>query len=268
MTDHELQDLMRERVADLSAPDLSGAAWERASRIRRRRAAGVVVGAVASLAVVAVALAGVPGQHRSGRAVPRAADRRRPPAPSRRRPRGGEAAHEAGRALPGPAGLLGPAGLAGGGAAPGRLAAPAGDRPLRTGPGARGRPGPLGPRRLRRRRPGRPRPAAAARPGRSLRSVDTSRVGAVRGRDRLRHLGRARHAALADGGVPRLPAGGQRAGADPRHRRVAHGHTHGRADDRAALVGRTPSCGCRRPPRAARDRCTRWWTDAAPAPRT
>ncbi|NYD40623.1 hypothetical protein [Nocardioides panaciterrulae] len=65
MTDHELRDLLAERVSDVAVPDLSGRAWERAGRIRRRRATGVVVGAVASVAVVAAALAGVPGVNRS-----------------------------------------------------------------------------------------------------------------------------------------------------------------------------------------------------------
>lgn len=79
MTDHELRDLMHERVADLTVPDLSGDAWARASRIRRRRTTGVVAGAVASVAVVAVALAGVPGLDRSSAPAPGPATQRPSP---------------------------------------------------------------------------------------------------------------------------------------------------------------------------------------------
>ena len=70
MTDRELHDLLRDRVADVGMPDLSGAAWERARTIRRRRGAGLVAGAVASVAVVAVALAGLPGGDRSSGPAP------------------------------------------------------------------------------------------------------------------------------------------------------------------------------------------------------
>lgn len=65
MTDHELRDLLHERVADVTMPDLSGAAWERARRIRRRRTSGAVAGAVAAVAVVAVVVAGGSGTDRS-----------------------------------------------------------------------------------------------------------------------------------------------------------------------------------------------------------
>jgi len=83
MTDRELRDLLHERVDDLAAPDLSGKAWERAGRIRRRRAAGVVVGAVASVAAVAVAIAGVPGLGSAGGPGPGPATHRHAPtAPS------------------------------------------------------------------------------------------------------------------------------------------------------------------------------------------
>ncbi|MFC4787112.1 hypothetical protein ACT8ZV_21730 [Nocardioides sp. MAHUQ-72] len=65
MTDQELRDLLHERVADVTGRDLSDAAWGRATRIRRRRTAGVVAGAVAAVAVVAVAVSGGPGADRS-----------------------------------------------------------------------------------------------------------------------------------------------------------------------------------------------------------
>jgi hypothetical protein len=65
MTDHELRDLLHERVADVTMPDLSGAAWERATRIRRRRTAGVVAGTAAAVAMVAVAIGGGNGTDRS-----------------------------------------------------------------------------------------------------------------------------------------------------------------------------------------------------------
>jgi hypothetical protein len=65
MTDRELRDLLHERVADVGMPDLSGAAWERATRIRRRRTAGIVAGTVAAVAVVAVAVGAGGGTDRS-----------------------------------------------------------------------------------------------------------------------------------------------------------------------------------------------------------
>lgn len=68
MTDHELRDLLHERVADVMVPDLSEVAWRRATRIRRRRAAAVVAASVAVVAVGSLAVAeggGVPGGGRS-----------------------------------------------------------------------------------------------------------------------------------------------------------------------------------------------------------
>ncbi len=65
MTDHELRDLLHERVADVTMPDLSEVAWARATRSRRRRTAGVVAATVAAVVVTAVAVAGGDGTHRS-----------------------------------------------------------------------------------------------------------------------------------------------------------------------------------------------------------
>jgi hypothetical protein len=65
MTDHELRELLHERVADVGMPDLSEVAWQRATRIRRRRAAMAVTAAVAVVAVGSVAVAGGPGGDRS-----------------------------------------------------------------------------------------------------------------------------------------------------------------------------------------------------------
>ena len=65
MTDHELRDLLHERVADVGMPDLSEVAWQRATRIRRRRAVMTVTAAVAVVAVGSVAVTGGPGGHRS-----------------------------------------------------------------------------------------------------------------------------------------------------------------------------------------------------------
>ncbi|WP_121257826.1 hypothetical protein [Nocardioides ferulae] len=68
MTDRELHQLLHERVADVDwagGREVTASAWERAGRIRRRRASGVAAGAAAAVAAVAVALAGVPGLDRS-----------------------------------------------------------------------------------------------------------------------------------------------------------------------------------------------------------
>ena len=65
MTDHELRDLLHERVADVGMPDLSEVAWRRAARIRRRRAAVAVAASVALVAVGSFAVAGGPGGGRS-----------------------------------------------------------------------------------------------------------------------------------------------------------------------------------------------------------
>lgn len=69
MTDHELHELLHERVAevgDTGTPDLASAAWERAARVRRRRATGVATGAAAAVAVVALTVVGVGGQDGPG----------------------------------------------------------------------------------------------------------------------------------------------------------------------------------------------------------
>ena len=166
MTDHELRDLLHERVADLSTADLSGAAWARATRIRRRRAAGVVAGAVASVAVVAVALAESrvrPGErtgagHEAALARPGRIEGR-----ARTGPSPGCCGHAAGRALPRLAGVLGAVGFPGGDAAPGRVAVPGRGGPLRPRARPRRRPDRPCPRGLRPRRRGRRPPAAAAR---------------------------------------------------------------------------------------------------------
>jgi hypothetical protein len=59
MTDHDLRDLLHDRVADLTGPDLSATAWQRAARLRRRRRATVTGGVAAAVVVVAVVVASV-----------------------------------------------------------------------------------------------------------------------------------------------------------------------------------------------------------------
>lgn len=59
MTDHDLRDLLHERVAHETMPDLSGPAWQGGLRVRRRRRVGAVAGAVALTAAVSVGVAGV-----------------------------------------------------------------------------------------------------------------------------------------------------------------------------------------------------------------
>jgi hypothetical protein len=53
MTDQQLRDLLRDRVADESMPDVSAAAWRAGSRARRRERAAVVGAAVLVTATVA-----------------------------------------------------------------------------------------------------------------------------------------------------------------------------------------------------------------------
>lgn len=57
MTDHELRELLHDRVADVGMPDLSEVAWQRAARIRRRRTAVAVAAVVAVVATGSVAIA-------------------------------------------------------------------------------------------------------------------------------------------------------------------------------------------------------------------
>lgn len=59
MTDHDLRDLLHDRVSDLTSPDLSATAWHRAARLRRRRRAMVAGGVAAAVAVVGVVAASV-----------------------------------------------------------------------------------------------------------------------------------------------------------------------------------------------------------------
>jgi hypothetical protein len=55
MTNQQLRDLLHDRVADETMPDLSGAAWQAGSTVRRRRRTALVAGAAAGVvAVVAV----------------------------------------------------------------------------------------------------------------------------------------------------------------------------------------------------------------------
>lgn len=64
MTDQQLRDLLEERVADLTTPDLSAAAWRAGRRAGRRRRLAVVgwVGLVGSAVSVGVAVLGDQGQ--------------------------------------------------------------------------------------------------------------------------------------------------------------------------------------------------------------
>ena len=57
MTHQQLRDLMRERVADETMPDLSARAWQTGQRLRRRRRVGAVAGVVAATALVTGAVA-------------------------------------------------------------------------------------------------------------------------------------------------------------------------------------------------------------------
>ena len=70
MRDQELHDLLHERVADLTMPDVSQQAWGRARRIRRRRTTAAVAGAVAAVVVTAVAVNGGAGPLRSDGPLP------------------------------------------------------------------------------------------------------------------------------------------------------------------------------------------------------
>lgn len=69
MSDQELHDLLHERVADVTMPDVSERAWGRARRIRRRRTTLAVAGAVAAVVVSAVVVDHGAGLDRSQRPV-------------------------------------------------------------------------------------------------------------------------------------------------------------------------------------------------------
>jgi hypothetical protein len=71
MSTEDLRDLLQERVADASAPDLSAAAWRDAARLRTRRraAVGAAVAAVVTVAGVATAVDHSRSQDRGGPAV-------------------------------------------------------------------------------------------------------------------------------------------------------------------------------------------------------
>ena len=244
MSDQELHDLLHERVADLTMPDVSERAWGRAGRIRRRRTTAAVAGAVAAVVVTAVAVDGGAGAGRSDGPLP-PASQAPTPGPSTGPDTGPDVARA--RAATAPDGALpragavyrGPSSSAGGGrcrAPPRRsrttvdLSAPApdlADRPISLGAG-----------RLRCDRRRRRHPAAAAGPDGTLRSVDTSRVGPAGRRRRHRRVGGPRHPALADGGVPRVPAG--RGGVlvlTLATGAVAYGRHRGPGHDHAAVVG-------------------------------
>lgn len=60
MTDHDLRDLLEERVADLGTRDLSATAWQEGVRRRRRRRA-VGVAAVAAVTAAVMGVAALPG---------------------------------------------------------------------------------------------------------------------------------------------------------------------------------------------------------------
>lgn len=57
MSDHDLRDLLREQVADVTTYDLSARAWSASRGIRRRRARAVVSGAAASTVLVVAGIA-------------------------------------------------------------------------------------------------------------------------------------------------------------------------------------------------------------------
>ena len=84
MSDRELHDLLHERVADLTMPDVSERAWGRARRIRRRRTTAAVAGAVAAVVVTAVVVDRGAGLDRSERPLPPAATRPAGPTADRR----------------------------------------------------------------------------------------------------------------------------------------------------------------------------------------
>jgi hypothetical protein len=71
MTDQDLRDLLQERVADLTTTDLSASAWREARRLRTRRRSGAVAGvAVGALAVAGIAVLTESGRDPRGDAGP------------------------------------------------------------------------------------------------------------------------------------------------------------------------------------------------------
>ena len=70
MTQQQLRDLMRERVADETMPDLSARAWRAGQRLRRRRRMAAVGGVVATTAVVSGVVALVDSSPRPDRPNP------------------------------------------------------------------------------------------------------------------------------------------------------------------------------------------------------
>ena len=69
MSDSELHDLLHERVADVTMPDVAERAWGRARRIRRRRTTAAIAGTVAAVVVTAFVVDNGPGLDRSERPV-------------------------------------------------------------------------------------------------------------------------------------------------------------------------------------------------------